>query len=473
MLCFIVAFMSKARFHLLTAFCVLSAFARGDTFTLKSGEKVAGNILSETDKEMTLQISVTATIKDERVIKKADIVSVEKIAPDEQAWPALKALTLGEESLELADYAQAITKLGAFASLYPQSTHATEAKTKLGLFEAEKNRVEAGERKIAGKWLSSEQAEQEKVQIGGNIMLSRMKRFAAAAQFPEAMNIFDVLEKNYPGSAAMPDAVEIARQAVPALKLAAEQRQAQIKQFAVESAARLANTKGPEHQQLEALQKQNVAAIETAIAAVERSGAAWLPLSPANERSLAALITKCDSEISRINTLPVDKMRQSLKAVAKAKAALESNDFITAEKALTDANSAWGANEQIKRLQVKLADERQRADEATKAAELAKAAATKAAQEKLAKLKAEAEKAEAEARKAKEAQDALAAEAEAREKEESDRQSRNNMIKYSLGGIAVIALGFVAMRKKASKKVEVPPPVPASEDSPAENPPAE
>ncbi len=70
MLCFIPFFMSKARFHLLAALCALSVFARGDTFTLKSGEKIAGNILSETDKEITLQIAVTATIKDERVIKK-------------------------------------------------------------------------------------------------------------------------------------------------------------------------------------------------------------------------------------------------------------------------------------------------------------------------------------------------------------------------------------------------------------------
>ena len=465
--------MSKARFHLLAALCALSVFARGDTFTLKSGEKIAGNILSETDKEITLQIAVTATIKDERVIKKADIESVEKIAPDEQAWPALKALALGEESLELADYTQAITKLGAFASLYPQGSHAAEAKTKLGLFEAEKNRVEAGERKIGGKWLSAEQADQEKVQIGGNIMLSRMKRFAAAAQFPEAMNIFDVLEKNYPGSAAMPDAVEIARQAVPALKLAAEQRQAQVKQFAVESAARLANAKGPERHQIETMQKQNLAAIEAAVAAAERSGAAWLPLSPANDRSLTALIGKCGSEITRINALPVDKMRQSLKAVAKAKAAFEINDFSAVEKALADANSAWVANEQIKRLQVKLADERQKSAEAAKAAAAEKAALAKANAEKLAKLKADAEKAEAEVRKTKEAQQALAAEAEAKEKEESDRQSRNNMIKYSLGGVAVIALGYVAMRKKARDTSEVQPQSPAAEASPAEDSPAE
>ena len=166
-------------------------------------------------------------------------------------------------------------------------------------------------------------------------------------------------------------------------------------------------------------------------------------------------------------------MRQSLKAVAKAKAGFEINDYSAVEKALADANSAWVANEQIKRLQVKLASERQKATEAAKTAAAEKAALEKANAAKLAKLKAEAEKAEAEVRKTKEAQQALAAEAEAKEKEESDRQSRNNMIKYSLGGVAVIALGFVAMRKKARDTSEVQPQSPAAEVSPAEDSPAE
>jgi colicin import membrane protein len=166
-------------------------------------------------------------------------------------------------------------------------------------------------------------------------------------------------------------------------------------------------------------------------------------------------------------------MRLSLKAIAKAKAAFETNDLSTVEKALTDANSAWSANEQIKRLQVKLADERQKAAEAAKADAAEKAALAKANAEKLAKLKAEAEKAAAEVQKAKEAEQARLAEAEAKEKEESDRQSRNSMIKYSLGGVAVIALGFVAMRKKSSTKVEVLPASPAADSSSAEDSPAE
>ncbi len=469
MLCFIASFMSKARFHLLAALFALSTVAWGDTYILKGGEKVEGNTISETDKEITLQIAITATIKDERIIKKADVISVKKIAPDEQAWPTLKALALGDESLELADYMQATTKLGTFASLYPQSSHATEAKAKLGLFEAEKKRVEAGELKIGGKWLGAEEAEQEKVQIGGKILLSRMKQFAAAAQYPETLNVFDALEKNYPGCAAMPDAVDIARKAIPSLKLAAEQRQTQLKQYTLEIAARLANTRSPEREQVEAVQKKNLAAIESVVVAAEHSGAIWLPLSPANDRSLTALIAKCTSELTRINALPADKMRQSLKSVAKAKAAFENNDIAAVEKALIEANTAWSTNELVKRLQQKLADERVKAIEAAKVAEIEKVAATKANAERLIKLKAEAEKAETEAKKIKDDQLAREAEIEAKAQEGIDRESRNRMIiKYSLGAIPVVLLCIFVMRKKASAKTEEPP-----QNTPAENPPAE
>lgn len=469
MLCFIAAFMLKTQFRLFAVFLALSLTALGDTFILKSGEKVEGKVLSETDKEITLQIAVTATIKDERVIKKADLDKVEKVALDEQAWPALKTLALGEASLELADYTQAITTLTAFIKQFPESAHAAEAKAKLALFEAEKQRVEAGELKVSGKWLSAAQAEQEKVQMAGDILLARMKRFAAAAQYVEAMNTFDKMEKSFPGSAAMPDAIEIARQAIPAIKLAAEQRQTQLKQSVLENATRLTNSKGPERQQIETMQKQNIAAMDAAVAAAERSGATWLPLSPSNERSITALITKCGTELTRISALPVDKMRLSLKAVAKAKAAFEASDLPEADKALTEANNAWPANEQIKRLQQKLAEERKRIAAEAKAAEEARVAAAKAAADKVAAAKVEAAKAHAEAVKAKEALDAAkAAEDEAAEKQR-EKEKQDRIIKYSLIAIPVILLVVILLRKKARDTSEVQPQSPAAEVSPAED----
>ena len=359
---------------LLRNFSALALFATAawaDTIVLKSGDKLEGKVLNETDTEVTVEVKITASIKDERIIKKADIEKIEKIQPDEQAWGTIKGIALSNESLDQSDYTNAVNMLGAFIAQFPQSAHAAESKEKLAQFEEEKKRVESGEMKLDGKWLSAAKVQEERAQINGRILLSRMKRLAAAGQYSEALNVYDAIEKSFNGTAAYPDAVALARQTAPLLKTAAEQRLTQLKQLAEQNKMRLANTQGADRVQLEAMLKQQQAATESAVAASERSGARWVPLNPANERSIASLISRVASEAGRFASQPVEKMRQSVQSAQAAQAALDAGDLVKADASLKEASSAWSNNELIKRIQPKLA-------ELQKAAMAAKTAAAKA-----------------------------------------------------------------------------------------------
>src|SRR4051794_3643113 len=124
--------MLKSRFFLsaLAALVSIAASSFADTVTLKSGEKVEGRITNESDTQLTMEVKVTSSIKDERVIKKADIAKIDKVQPDLEAWNNLKNLFLGEESLELADYQRSINLLNGFVTQFPQSPNAAEAKKK-------------------------------------------------------------------------------------------------------------------------------------------------------------------------------------------------------------------------------------------------------------------------------------------------------------------------------------------------------
>ncbi len=341
----------------LSAIALLVAAGWADTVILKSGDKVEGKILSETDTEVTLEVKITASIKDERVLKKTDIEKIERIQPDVEAWAGIKAIALGSESLEQSDYSGAVNLLGTFIAQFPQSAHAAEAKEKLAKFEEEKKRVEAGEMKLDSKWLTAAQVQEERAQISGHILLSRMKRFAAAGQYVEAMNVFAAIEKTLNGSAAYPDAVVLARQTAPLLKTAAEQRLTQLKQLLEQNKARLANTQGADRVQLEGMQKQQQAANEANLAAIDRAGVLWMPLNPANERSIGALISRASGETSRLAGQQVEKMRQSVQAAQSAQSALEAGDLAKADASLKEASAAWSNNELLKRLQSKLAAE--------------------------------------------------------------------------------------------------------------------
>lgn len=336
------------------ALLALGAGALADTITLKNGDKIDGKIIQENDAQITVEIQVTASIKDERVLKRDEIAKIDKVKLDEQAFAQIKNIALGEDSLERTDYDAFIQAFEGFISQYPASPHAKTAKAKADEFRAEKKRVEGGEIKEKGKWLSKEEVAEERVQISGRILLNRMKRYYAAGQLSEAMNAFDALDKNFSGAYVMPDAILLARQIVPVIKAAAEREKERLKGVPAERKRRLEVAQGTEQQTLAGMFKREDEMIAAAVKAEEQSGIKWRRVKPSNDSSLSSLISRASSEMSMLNAKPVDQMRESIKASEAARSALAAKDVAAAEKALTDATNAWNSNEVAKRLQPKL-----------------------------------------------------------------------------------------------------------------------
>ena len=340
----------------LGVFLFLGGGLRADTVILKSGEKIEGKLLNETDTELTLSVQITPTIKDERVIKKSDVEKIDKVMPDEIAWAPLAALTPGPDSLEKNDCERVITALGYFLSSFPTSPHAKQAKERLELFQVDQKRIERGEVRMDGTWLGKEKVEEARIQIAGHILFNRMKTHATAGRSIEAMLVFDQLEKTFSGSASYPDAISLARKILVGLKPVVEQQQARLKRKIEDDKVRMKTAQGAEKVQLEALLKREQTMTDATVSAVEKSGAKWLPLQPANERSLTATMTRLNSETTRLNALPIEKMEQSFKSADEASVALAAGNLADAEKALNEATSAWSKNEIADRLKKKLTE---------------------------------------------------------------------------------------------------------------------
>src|SRR5207248_5942601 len=112
------------------------------------------------------------------------------------------------------------------------------------------------ELKLDGQWLVRAQVLEERIQVGGRILLNRMRRLASGGQGIEAMQVFEMLEKNFGGSASYPDAVMVARQVLPMLVRAVDERKVQLKRRAERDKVRLQTAKGAEREQLEGIFKQ-------------------------------------------------------------------------------------------------------------------------------------------------------------------------------------------------------------------------
>ena len=244
-----------------------------------------------------------------------------------------------------------------------------------------------------------------------------MKRLALNGQPVEAMAAFDSLEKEFGGSAIFPDAVLLARKALPTIVPLVQHRVAQIKRrddqdqerlrfakkqvedeaaalaFGVAARAGQKTTgknppvpvpaavsgKGPdsqgspkqfEYEQLVALLKREKTTADDAVVAMEKSGTKWIPIHALNDAAAKSLLTRIGVEMSRLQGLSVEKMRSSIAGAATVAAALANRDLAGAEKALADAKSDWAANELLNRLGARVA-------EAKAAAALAKGTAPK------------------------------------------------------------------------------------------------
>ncbi len=338
---------------LLVSLATLAASAFADTVVLTSGEKIEGKVTAETETEITVAAKISAGVTDERVIKRTEIASITKDAPDEIAWQSLKGAKLGRNSLPLASYDAVINPLKGFLGEFPKSKFAADAQKIAGAFAAEKKRVEAGEAKLDDKWLSQDEAQKERVEINALIAFNFMKD-QAARDMTAALNTLDAIEKNYPGTRSYPDAVEYAQKMLPVLKAEVDRRAKTLADQKAEREKALAQLTGAQKTALQDEIQREQAVADAVVSAAEKQGVNWLPLNPATERSLQNLTSKITSEAQRLASLPVAKMRVSIQAADKAKALLEKKDVAGAETALAQANAEWPANELAARLQTEL-----------------------------------------------------------------------------------------------------------------------
>jgi len=332
---------------LLLALAILMSSAFADSVTLKSGEHLEGKITSETDRDITIQVKVSAGITDERVIPKAQIEKTEKTSPELEAYRSIAAIQLGKDSMNVAQYDQYIQALEAYVSQYPASVRIADVQTRLNAFLDEKKRVEDGEIKMDGQWIPKAEVRKEKVQIGGQLTFTYMKSQAADGQYIPALNTFAVIEKNFAGAAVMPEAIDLAQRIVVKLEATVLRAIPEQKARAEQQKKDLAAAGPVDRETMTAAIKRQQDAED---AQVQASTSGWPPFYPDNEKSLTALMTRLKSEGPRLATLPIEKMRDSLQETLEAKQGLASGDINGAVEKLKDATLLWPTNELAVRL---------------------------------------------------------------------------------------------------------------------------
>ena len=328
-------------------FLATAVLCLADTVTLKSGEVLNGKILSETSQQLVMDVLVSPGVTDTKTVAASEVKTTQRTPADEIAYQDIKGYQIDTHSLSPASYGVIIKSLDAFLKKYPRSTYHTEVQAKLEAFQHELAKVQKGNLKWEDRWYTPKEVEKHKLQLHAQMLLATMREQASRRDYIGALNTFDQLEKTYPGSATLPDAIELA-QSMMRLALSDIDRIWNIaKNQENQFNTGIVLVPEPQKSQMIASRQAQIAAADASVAAAERSGVKWRPLQPISTKSFDLLRSTIASESSRLEKIPLVSMRNSIACTKYAEAALNDNNPAGAEVKLKEAQTLWNLNEQI------------------------------------------------------------------------------------------------------------------------------
>ena len=323
-----------------------AAGMRADSVTLVTGETISGTIKSETSSEIVIDVPISTSIMDERVIRKEDISKINKEQPDEIAYRQLIQIQPNPQiSYSSQTYAQVLGELNDFQSKYPNSSYLPDIQKLAATFQDEKSRVDQGEVKYLGQWLNKEEADRRRVQIVAMGYYQIMQRQAASGDLVGAMQTFSTIENGYATTRSYPPAVTLALAVLPKLAQDMATRMQAVNADAAQLKQTIAFTAEPAKSNLIATAKAQQDRDAAVIAAAVASGAKWVPLIPRSRVSVETLQKTAVSEYARLASVPVAAMNASISKVDAARTAMSLRDLLGADALLKQAVQLWPQDE--------------------------------------------------------------------------------------------------------------------------------
>lgn len=190
---------SRIRLALLALACGTSLL-HADYLILKNGNKVEGNILSESPDAVRMKYRLTPKIWDEKDFPRADIDQVVRQRPEEVEIVELRKLLPTEDLLTADRYEQIIQdRLRPFVNQYKDTPESKEAEQIIATLQEEKKKVSNGEVKLEGKWLSAPEAKGAEYNIQAYRLLTQMREHMAKFEWLDALRVFESFSKKKPG----------------------------------------------------------------------------------------------------------------------------------------------------------------------------------------------------------------------------------------------------------------------------------
>lgn len=303
---------------------------RADEIKLKSGQTLNGRITYEAADIVKIEIPISASIKETKIIGRADIETIVKDAPDDVEFNKIQKLVPTASMVNVDAYRKMLeTGPDAFLKNFPDSKHLPKVKEIRATLADELDKVERGFMKLEGDWLSPQDKVAYKELVESKIRLLRMESNVKGNNynnFIAAMREFEVIEENFSGSPAFPKAIELAKQVVPALGRQLQSMAAAVDYQNAEYEKAMAGSTPESRLQLTAAREREDRNYADSVAADKKAGIKWVQFNPRNKQGIEEALRLAATELGRIQAYDTAALTK------QAALLVEADKLIAAEK---------------------------------------------------------------------------------------------------------------------------------------------
>ena len=330
----------------LYATAILSTTSFADEVKLKNGEAITGTIVYESDDLVKIEVAVSASIKETKLLSRADIAEIIKEAPDNVAFAKLEKMLPTASLLPASAYKSMITTgPDSFLSAFPDSAHAPKVKEIKATLEEELDKVERGYIKLEAEWVSPQQKEEFEALTASKVRLLYMKRAAAGGNFNSligAMREFERLEERYYGSPAFAESIELALQVIPNLGGQLQKVSRDVEYRNAEFARNRETLDEVGKAQIDAARAREQAQIDAAIEADAKNGIKWITLNGRSKEAVDSYINLAVTELERIKQLDAALLKTQAEQLVEVDKMIAEGQLAAAKAKLTEAAALSG-----------------------------------------------------------------------------------------------------------------------------------
>lgn len=329
-----------------TFLALLAPEAGADEIRMKSGQTYNGRITYEADDIVKIEIQISASIKETKILSRAEILNIVKDAPDDVAFNELQKILPTRSLMSAEAYRSAITKgPDSFLRSFPESVHVSDVKKIKATLEEELDKVEGGHIKIEDDWISPQEKRDFSALIESRIRLLKMSAYAEGGTsmgLINAMREYEALEENYYGTPAFAKGVKLARQIIPTLGGQLQGMNRDVDYRNAEWEKNKAALDEVSRAQVEAAREREQAQFEAALAADKKAGIKWVRLNPRNKASIEGYLNLAKAELKKLETYDTDALEKQGAMLVEVDELIAKNNLQLARAKLTEAAKITG-----------------------------------------------------------------------------------------------------------------------------------